>query len=84
MYRDSGKKRGDESKILILDGIRHSLIREEDSIIVSLLERAKYSYDADAYDKDAFFMDGFNGSLVEYMVLQTEKLHSQVITILRQ
>uniref|UniRef100_A0A0R0L6X3 Chorismate mutase n=1 Tax=Glycine max TaxID=3847 RepID=A0A0R0L6X3_SOYBN len=74
----TGKKRVDESKTLTLDGIRNSLIRQEDSIIVSLLERAKYSYNADAYDKDAFFMDGFNGSLVEYMVLQTEKLHSQV------
>ncbi|KAG5059514.1 hypothetical protein JHK87_000543 [Glycine soja] len=76
--RHTGKKRVDESKTLTLDGIRNSLIRQEDSIIVSLLERAKYSYNADAYDKDAFFMDGFNGSLVEYMVLQTEKLHSQV------
>ena len=28
--------------------------------------------------------DGFNGSLVEFMVLQTENLHAQVITILRQ
>jgi len=84
LYRHTGKKRVDESKTLTLDGIRNSLIRQEDSIIVSLLERAKYSYNADAYDKDAFFMDGFNGSLVEYMVLQTEKLHSQVITILRQ
>ncbi|KAH1161756.1 hypothetical protein AAZX31_01G051700 [Glycine max] len=78
LYRHTGKKRVDESKTLTLDGIRNSLIRQEDSIIVSLLERAKYSYNADAYDKDAFFMDGFNGSLVEYMVLQTEKLHSQV------
>ncbi|KAG5062804.1 hypothetical protein JHK85_003987 [Glycine max] len=76
-FGDSGKKRVDESKILILDGIRHSLIREEDSIIVSLLERAKYSYNANAYDKDAFLVDGFSGSLVEYMVLETEKLHAQ-------
>ncbi|KAH1261114.1 Chorismate mutase 3, chloroplastic [Glycine max] len=77
-FGDSGKKRVDESKILILDGIRHSLIREEDSIIVSLLERAKYSYNANAYDKDAFLVDGFSGSLVEYMVLETEKLHAQL------
>ena len=56
------------------------MIREEDSIIVSLLERAKYSYNANAYDKDAFLVDGFSGSLVEYMVLETEKLHAQVTT----
>ena len=79
LYRHTGKKRVDESKTLTLDGIRNSLIRKEDSIIFSLLERAQYSYNA-----DAFFTDGFNGSLVEFMVLQTENLHAQVITILRQ
>lgn len=84
LYRHSGKERVDESKTLTLDGIRHSLIRQEDSIIFSLLERTQYSYNADAYDSDAFFMDGFKGSLVEYMVLETEKLHAQVIKILRR
>ncbi|KAG5062803.1 hypothetical protein JHK85_003986 [Glycine max] len=74
MAEHSGKKRVDESKTLTLDGIRNSLIRKEDSIIFSLLERAQYSYNA-----DAFFTDGFNGSLVEFMVLQTENLHAQDI-----
>lgn len=74
----------DESSSLTLDSIRSSLIRQEDSIIFGLLERAQYSYNEDAYDHDAFFMDGFHGSLVEYMVWETEKLHAQVITILRQ
>ncbi|KAK7309831.1 hypothetical protein RJT34_06886 [Clitoria ternatea] len=78
LYRHSGKKRVDESKSLTLDSIRSSLIRQEDSIIFSLLERAQYSYNADTYDHDAFFMDGFNGSLVEYMVSQTEMLHAKV------
>ena len=59
------------------------MIRQEDSIIFSLLERAQYSYNADTYDHDAFFMDKFNGSLVEYMVWETEKLHAQVMTILK-
>ncbi|MCH87768.1 chorismate mutase chloroplastic-like, partial [Trifolium medium] len=74
----SGKTRVDESRSLTLDSIRHSLIRQEDSIIYSLLERAQYSYNAATYDNDAFFSDSFPGSLVEYMVCQTEKLHSQV------
>ena len=73
----------DESRSLTLDTIRHSLIRQEDSIIFNLLERAQYSYNADTYDK-AFFSDGFHGSLVEYMVHETEKLHAQVVTFLRQ
>ncbi|KAK7407406.1 hypothetical protein VNO78_09301 [Psophocarpus tetragonolobus] len=78
LYRDSSKKRVDESKTLTLEGIRHSMNLQEDSTIFSLLERAQYSYNADAYNKDAFRMDGFNGSLVQYMVLETEKLHAQV------
>ncbi|CAJ2648065.1 unnamed protein product [Trifolium pratense] len=77
-FRLSGKTRVDDSRSLTLDSIRHSLIRQEDIIIYSLLERAQYAYNAATYDNDAFCSDGFHGSLVEYMVCQTEKLHSQV------
>ncbi|KAL5582228.1 hypothetical protein UlMin_014670 [Ulmus minor] len=72
------KERTDASQNLTLDAIRYSLIRQEDSIIYSLLERAQYCYNADTYDPNAFSMDGFYGSLVEYMVRETEKLHAQV------
>ncbi|KAJ7974355.1 Chorismate mutase [Quillaja saponaria] len=72
------KGRVDESEKLTLPGIRHSLIRQEESIIFGLLERAQYCYNADTYDPDALSMDGFHGSLVEYMVKETEKLHAQV------
>ncbi|KAJ8430029.1 hypothetical protein Cgig2_010958 [Carnegiea gigantea] len=74
----SAKTRVDESESLTLDGIRHSLIRQEDSIIFSLLERSQYCYNADAYNPDAFPLDGFHGSLVEYMLKETEKLHARV------
>nr|WGT69854.1 chorismate mutase 1 [Crinum x powellii] len=68
-------ERVDESRILTLDSIRHSLIRQEDSIIFSLLERAQYCYNSNAYDKNVFTKDR---SLVEFMVRETEKLHAQV------
>ncbi|XP_010528376.1 PREDICTED: chorismate mutase 1, chloroplastic [Tarenaya hassleriana] len=74
----AGKSRVDESESFTLEGIRNSLIRQEDSIIFSLLERAKYCYNADTYDPNAFDMDGFHGSLVEYMVKGTEMLHAKV------
>ncbi|KAI3669972.1 hypothetical protein L6452_41503 [Arctium lappa] len=70
--------RVDESEIYTLDGIRSSLIRQEDSIIYSLVERAQYCFNEDTYDPNAFFMDGFQGSLVEFMVKETEKVHAQV------
>lgn len=75
------KKRIDGSENLTLDHIRHSLIRQEDSIIYNLLERAQYCYNEDTYDPDAFSVDGFHGSLVEYMVRETEKLHAKVWTL---
>ncbi|XP_058184842.1 chorismate mutase 1, chloroplastic [Rhododendron vialii] len=72
------EKRIDESKTYTLDGIRHSLIRQEDSIIYGLLERAQYCFNAETYDPNAFFMAGFQGSLVDFMVKETEKLHARM------
>uniref|UniRef100_A0A7N1A199 Chorismate mutase n=1 Tax=Kalanchoe fedtschenkoi TaxID=63787 RepID=A0A7N1A199_KALFE len=76
--RTAVKKRMDQSETLTLDAIRNSLIRKEDTVIFSLLERAKYCYNEDTYDPEAFHTDGFNGSLVEFMVFNTEMLHAQV------
>ncbi|XP_057754056.1 chorismate mutase 1, chloroplastic-like [Arachis stenosperma] len=67
----------DGSEKLNLDNIRHSLIRQEDSIIFSLLERAQYLFNADTYGPDPFSVDGFHGSLVEHMLRETEKLHAK-------
>ncbi|MCD7447310.1 Chorismate mutase 1-like protein [Datura stramonium] len=72
------KKRIDETESYTLDGIRNSLIRQEDSIIFSLVERAQYCFNAETYDPDVFVMDGFHGSLVEYIITETEKLHAKV------
>nr|XP_017237102.1 PREDICTED: chorismate mutase 1, chloroplastic-like isoform X2 [Daucus carota subsp. sativus] len=71
------KKRIDGSKCYTLDGIRSSLIRQEDSVIFSLVERAQYCYNSDTYDPNAFSEDGCQGSLVEFMLRETEKLHAQ-------
>ncbi|KAJ4960085.1 hypothetical protein NE237_019995 [Protea cynaroides] len=76
--RLESKKRVDESESLTLDGIRYSLIRQEDSIIFSLLERAQYCHNADTYSQNAFSIDGFQGSLVEFILKETERLHAQV------
>lgn len=70
------KKRIDESECYTLDGIRSSLIRQEDSIIFSLVERAQYCYNSDTYDPNLFLKDGCQGSLVEFMLRETEKLHA--------
>ncbi|CAI9752726.1 unnamed protein product [Fraxinus pennsylvanica] len=74
----TSKNRVDKTESYTLDGIRNSLTRQEDSIIFSLVERAQFCYNAATYDPEAFAMDGFDGSLVEYMVKETEKLHAKV------
>lgn len=79
----AAKKRVDETESYTLDGIRSSLIRQEDSIIFSLVERAQFCYNAATYDPDTFNMDGFHGSLVEYMLKETEKLHGKVVSNFR-
>ncbi|KAF5748955.1 chorismate mutase 1 chloroplastic-like [Tripterygium wilfordii] len=72
------KKRVDESQSLTLENIRHSLIRQEDSIIFGLLERSQYCYNEDTYDPNALSMEGFHGSLIEFILRETERLHAQV------
>lgn len=42
------------------------------------MERAQFCYNEETYDPDSIDMDGFRGSLVEYMVKETEKLHAKV------
>lgn len=72
------KKRVDISENLTLDNIRSSLILQEDSIIFSLLERSQYCYNASTYDPEAFALEGFHGSLIEFILKETEKLHAQL------
>ncbi|XP_047327989.1 chorismate mutase 2 [Impatiens glandulifera] len=57
-----------------LESVRESLIRQEDTIIFSLIERAKYPINSQIY------AGGFAGSpysLVEYLARETEALQSK-------
>ncbi|CAI0454137.1 unnamed protein product, partial [Linum tenue] len=56
------KERVDESDTLTLESVRLSLIRQEDN----------------TYNPDVFSMNDFHGSLVEYILKETEKLHAKV------
>ncbi|GLJ15690.1 hypothetical protein SUGI_0258180 [Cryptomeria japonica] len=68
----------DRSGILTLESIRDSLIRQEDSIIFNLLERSQYCFNSPAYDAKQLSFPGFNGSLVDFILKETELLHSKV------
>lgn len=79
-FRLAPKTRVDETQSYTLEGIRNSLIQQEDSIIFSLVERAQLCYNAETYDSNGS-LDGFQGSLLEYIVRETEKLHAKVYWI---
>ncbi|KAG6398356.1 hypothetical protein SASPL_139814 [Salvia splendens] len=72
------RHRIDESEVYTLEGIRNSLIRQEDSIIFAVLERAQLCYNAETYNPNAFPVKGYTGSMLEYMIKETEKLHAAV------
>ncbi|XP_057479058.1 chorismate mutase 2 [Actinidia eriantha] len=60
---------------LTLDSVRESLIRQEDTVIFYLIERAKYPINSPVYHPS---FAGVSGSLVDYIVKHTEALQSKV------
>ena len=63
---------------LKLENIRSVLIRQEETIIFSLVERAQFLQNNKIYKKNEFSIPNFNGSFVEYLLFGTEALHSKV------
>jgi chorismate mutase len=78
----------DPASVLDLNNIRASLMRMEDSIIFSLVERAQFRRNLAVYEKDCQQLGTFklhelkcagsNGCLGDWFIYQTECLHSQV------
>ncbi|KAK0464265.1 chorismate mutase [Desarmillaria tabescens] len=65
---------------LSLDRIRSVLVRLEDTIIFSLIERAQFVHNARMYQRGAFkeLHDiGFNGSWLEWFLKETETFHAK-------
>lgn len=64
--------------VITLESVRESLIRQEDTIVFSLIERAKYPRNSPLYDLSYASIPGFSGSLFQYIVSQSENLHAMV------
>lgn len=64
--------------VLNLDNIRSSLVRMEDTIVFNLIERSQFYLLPSVYIKNKYPIEGFNGSFMEWLLIQTEKVHSQV------
>jgi chorismate mutase len=67
-----------EIEPLTLANIRESLIQQEDTIIYALLQRAQFGFNSPTYDNSSFSTPGFDGSLLQFMLKETEHLHAKV------
>ena len=62
---------------LTLESVRHSLIRQEDSIIFSLIERAHFPINSPTYSP-SHVSNSFSGPLLRFVVKETEALLAKV------
>ena len=73
----------DKSDRLSLDNVRASLIRQEDSIIFGLIERAQYKLNEPVYapggvDVPCFKPDGTRASMLEFMLRENEQVGGKI------
>ena len=69
------------SSKLELSSIREALIRQEDTIIFALIERAQFRRNEGCYERGAAAyrqLGGADMSFLDYMLVETERLHSRV------
>lgn len=64
--------------VLDLNNIRAALVRMEDTIVFDLIERLQFFHSPSVYEVDRYKIAGFHGSFMEWLLLQTERTHSQV------
>ena len=78
---ETGDNNVKTSEVLSLDSIRASLIRQEETIIFALIERAQFRqnnvvYEPGASTLEAASLNSDDESFLEHMLTETEKLHS--------
>ncbi|XP_058727883.1 chorismate mutase 1, chloroplastic-like [Vicia villosa] len=60
-----------------LDSVRQALVRQEDTIVFGLIERAKFPFNFHTYDKNYLQSPGFCGSLIEFVVQHSETVQAK-------
>ncbi|CAH6720896.1 chorismate mutase [[Candida] jaroonii] len=63
--------------VLDLNNIRQALIRMEETIVFALIERSQFYSSPSVYEPKKF-IPNFEGSMLDWFLLQLEKIHSQV------
>lgn len=64
--------------VLNLQNIRDSLVRMEDTIVFNFIERSQFFLLPSVYIPNKFAIPGFDGSFLEWLLVETEKVHSRV------
>ena len=77
----------EEGDKLSLASIRETLIRQEDTIIFALIERAQFAHNPETFEKNSQIYNALTGgssvdskgmSLLDYMLLEQERSHSRI------
>lgn len=63
--------------VLDLNNIREALVRMEDTIVFGLIERSQFYSSPSVYEPKKFLAN-FDGSMLDWFLLQVEMTHSQV------
>jgi chorismate mutase len=63
---------------LRLEDLRGRLIRQEETIIFALIERAQFRTNDLIYVPDAFLIPGFHGTFSQYLLSELEKVYATV------
>ena len=61
-----------------LEFIRETLMTQDNMIFYSLLERSELPMNLETYNKEYCKVPGFNGSLMNFIMQETEKAHAMV------
>ena len=64
--------------VLNLANIRNALVRMEDTIVFALIERSQFFSLPLVYQRNKFNIPDFDGTFLEWTLLQQEKAHSQI------
>lgn len=91
--KEVGSSSSDQDPPLVarsLDSVRSSLIRQEETIIFALIERDQFRQNSAIYTDRTFRLNkndaadifGRDASFLEYMLCETEKLHSRGVCVL--
>ena len=66
--------------VLALENIRSALVRMEDTILFDLIERAQFYSSPAIYDNKQLSIPGSNMSLLDFLLLESERIHSKIET----